>query len=282
MGENTVYHYTSLETFCKIIEGVKGSNITLRATDVNYLNDYTEHTIAVGLLKDKLIAYDKSLDKGKTKNLATLLNDKRMSFFRYDDIEYLHPLIISFSENWDNLPMWNTYADNSKGVALGFDKAKLSQLGCRFEKCVYDTAAYLKYLDNNIDKIHGCTHVTKYSIEFTQDYDSGLLEEHFKYLPILKDKGYQYEQEHRLIIPSKIEDRHQLKFQTSETLLKPYKEIEIPFEYLTEIVLGPCLQLEKIKGSIAYLLHQKNRGLAFDKQDGKIQLRASEIPYRSI
>lgn len=280
MEENTVYHYTSLETFYKIIEGVKGSNITLRATDVNYLNDYTEHTIAVGLLKDKLIEYDKSLDKNK--ELATLLNDKRMSFFRYDDIEYLHPLIISFSENWDNLPMWNTYANNSKGVALGFDKAKLSKCNYRFKKCVYDTAAYLKYLDTNIDRIHGCTYVTKYSLEFTQDYDSGLLKEHFKYLPLLKDKGYHYEQEHRLIIPSKIEDRHQFKFQTSETLLKPYKEIEIPFEYLTEIVLGPCLQLEKMKTSLNYLLHQKNQGVALDKQDGKIHLRASEIPYRSI
>ena len=80
------------------------------------------------MLKEKLIEYDNSLDKKDSKDFQTKLNDKRMSFFRYEEIDDLYPYIISFYDCCDNLPMWNTYGNKSKGIAIGFDKEKLSQI----------------------------------------------------------------------------------------------------------------------------------------------------------
>lgn len=282
--ENTVYHYTSLETLNNIINQANEQYLKLRATHIDFLNDYTEHSIAIDLLKNKLIEYDNSLDKNISKNFHNLLNDKRMSFFRYEEIDDLYPFIISFSECWDSLPMWNTYANKSKGVALGFDKDKLSKLqGFKFEKCAYESMEYELYLSKNIERIHSCLKVNSYGMmSFLSGFGSKLLNQHFKYLPILKNKSYNYENEYRLIIPNKVIDNEELKFQASDTLLKPYKEILIPFECLTEIVLGPQLNLEKLKSGLFILLKQKNKLISLDKENGKIHLRKSNIPYREI
>jgi hypothetical protein len=283
MQENTVYHYTSLETFAKIINDATNENLKFRATHIDFLNDFTEHTIAISLLKEKLIEYDNCLDKKDSKDFQTKLNDKRMSFFRYEEIDDLYPYIISFSECWDSLPMWKTYGNKSKGIALGFDKYKLSQIQeFKFEKCVYNSNEYEEYLNQNIKQFHSCLHINSYSIGFISGSESELLNQHYKYLPILKNKSYNYEDEYRLIIPSKFDEIEHIKFQASETLLKPYKEVLIPFEYLTEIVLGPALNLEKLKTSLGSFLYQKNKLISLDKDDGKIQLKKSSIPFREI
>jgi hypothetical protein len=281
--KNTVYHYTSLETFTKIINDATNESLKFRATHIDFLNDFTEHTIAISLLKEKLIEYDNSLDKKDSKDFQTKLNDKRMSFFRYEEIDDLYPYIISFSECCDNLPMWNTYGNKSKGIAIGFDKEKLSQIEeYKFEKCVYESKEYEQYLNENIKQIHSCLHIDSYSISFSSGFDNKLLKQHYKFLPILKNKNYNYEDEYRLIIPSKVVEKEELKFQTNDTLLKPYKEISIPFEYLTEIVLGPVLNLEKLKTALFFLLKQKNKIISLDKEHGKIHLRKSNIPFRDF
>lgn len=284
MQDETVYHYTSLETFYHIIDQASNNDITLRATNVDYLNDHTEHLIAIKLLKQKLIEYDKSLDLGNSKGFVELLNDKRMSFFRRKDFEGMYPYIISFSECWDNLPMWNTYANKSNGVALGFSKTKLSDLNdtYRFDKCIYDSTDYEKFLSQKIETLYERTIINSYSIEFDGGLDSDILEDHHYYLPILKNEGFEYEKEYRLIVPHTFNDTEDLKFQPSDGLLKPYKEILIPFDYLTEIVLAPGLNLEKIKSPLALFLRQKEQRLSLNKEDGKIHLRKSEIPYRNI
>ncbi|QJP34196.1 DUF2971 domain-containing protein [Nonlabens sp. Ci31] len=286
MSENTVYHYTSLETLYNIINEASETHLTLRATHVDFLNDFTEHTIAVDLLKKALIKYDTGLNGRRSKDLATMLNDKRMSFFRISEFDEMYLHIISFSEHGDSLPMWNTYSNKSNGVALGFDKVKLKKFalskGYKLESCVYDAKIYEDYLSQNIQKIHASINVSSYSIGFTSDLELSVLKEHYKYLPILKDKSYKYEEERRLIIPVKIKEKDTLKFHTTDTLLKPYREILIPFEYLTEIVLGPCLSSEKLSTALALFLGQKKKKLSREKNPEKIYLRKSECPYRNI
>jgi len=281
--KNTVYHYTSLETFTKIINDATNESLKFRASHIDFLNDFTEHTIALSLLKKKLIEYDNSIDKEVKKDFQTKLNDNSMSFFSYEEIDDLSPYIISFSERWDNLPMWITYGNKSKGIAIGFDKEKLSKIDeYKFEKCVYESLEYEQYLNENIKQIHSCIHINSYFISFSSGFDNKLLKQHYKFLPILKNKSFNYENEYRLIIPSKVLEKEELKFQTSDSLLKPYKEISIPFECLTEIVLGPLLDLEKLKPALFSLLKQKNKIISLDKEDGKIYLRKSEIPFRDV
>lgn len=78
MNDQLVYHYTSLETFHKIISNSSCEFIELRATHIDYLNDKLEHKIAVQLLKDKLIEYDN--EQNPKKYLENLLTEKTHHF----------------------------------------------------------------------------------------------------------------------------------------------------------------------------------------------------------
>ena len=94
-------HFTSFEVFKKVIE--KETVNKLRLSDVNGCNDPME---------------------GKT--LFECLEHDEFKNYTYKDS---YPLILSFCKgNPENLPMWNTYADNSKGVGLSLTKKSIEKL----------------------------------------------------------------------------------------------------------------------------------------------------------
>lgn len=279
MNDQLVYHYTSLETFHKIISKSSCEFIKLRATHIEYLNDYSEHKIAVKLLKDKLIEFDNK--QNPKKDLENLLTEKNISFFRYDGIDDLYPFVTCFSEEKDSIPMWRSYANDGKGIALGFQADNLNKLhNCELKKCDYTTQAYENYLDTHISKIYSAIDVNAYSSGMINK--SEVLQQHFEMLPILKDKSFTYENEHRLIVPNKINDLREVEFHATQTLLKPYKLVKIPKSYLKEIVVGPCLDFEKIKSPLAIFMNQKNLKLSFEVNSENIHLIKSEAPYRNI
>jgi hypothetical protein len=94
-------HFTSFEVFKKVIQ--KGIVNKLRLSDVNGCNDPME---------------------GKT--LFECLEHDEFKNYTYKDS---YPLILSFCDgNPENLPMWNTYADNSKGVGLSLTEDSIKKL----------------------------------------------------------------------------------------------------------------------------------------------------------
>ena len=94
-------HFTSFEVFKKVIE--KKTVNKLRLNDVNSCNDPME---------------------GKT--LFECLEHDEFKNYTYKDS---YPLILSFCDgNPENLPMWNTYADNSKGVGLSLTEDSIEKL----------------------------------------------------------------------------------------------------------------------------------------------------------
>ena len=99
--EISLTHFTSFEVFKKVIE--KEIVNKLRLSDVNGCNDPME---------------------GKT--LFECLKHDEFKNYTYKDS---YPLILSFCDgNPENLPMWNTYADNSKGVGLSLTKNSIENL----------------------------------------------------------------------------------------------------------------------------------------------------------
>ena len=113
----TIYHYTSPIGFNGII-----TNHTLRFTDRNYLNDYSEGRYVLDLCLHS--------------RFETILPEEYRAFYKdtckklYDNlsIKKRHVYQCSFSLDSDNLSLWNYYTKDEgiKGYSIGF---KTNELG---------------------------------------------------------------------------------------------------------------------------------------------------------
>lgn len=143
-GSGIVYHYTSLDTFLKILDGVENGNFTFHATDIFSMNDPTEFYHGFKQLWDLLpqieneyysflksnpslckIDYKYLCNRFRLSNIWKKIedddNDRLNAYLKEMQKSYRSPFVISFSCHEDYLPMWSTYGDNGCGVALGID-----------------------------------------------------------------------------------------------------------------------------------------------------------------
>jgi len=143
-GDGIVYHYTSLDTFMKILDGVDNGKFIFHATDIFSKNDPTEFYHGFKQLWDLLpeiendyYSFIKSdprvfkidhkflCDRYKLSNIWNNLENGNDDWIRayIEEIQrsYRSPFVISFSCHEDYLPMWSTYGDKGMGIALGID-----------------------------------------------------------------------------------------------------------------------------------------------------------------
>lgn len=108
-----------------------------------------------------------------------------------------------FSESEDQLSQWRGYAQNGKGLAIGFDKRILEELNLineyniAFGKVIYnDTEAYVQdIVQDNIEKFQ-CKSLVHVALELCQDY-------RLKF-PFMKKPGFEEKKEWRGIVCSRI------------------------------------------------------------------------------
>lgn len=283
--KNILYHYSSLEVLQKILENGDENHITLWATQIKYLNDIKEYLIAIKELQKRLIDFDENLPKEQSKNFQKLLNDKRMRLFEWEEIEDDYPFIISFSKDGDNLPMWNQYADNCKGVAIGFDTQILEKLTetcsvLKLKDCVYDLNSLNDYLDQNVKVIHKSLELTSCSTSLPLNYDSKILNEFHKHLSILKHSTFFYEKETRLIYSAK--NNEEPNFNLKNGIFKPYLVLKIPTKAIKEIVLGPLTSIEMLKVPIGRMMRKINLKATIYENNTDVLIRKSKCPYREL
>ena len=178
-----VYHYCSVETFKKIIE-----NATLRATNIRKSNDYSEVINTIDCFSFAMrIAIRKYADEYPDDVIFK-------EFTRGDELdtdELIRKAIDNptctyyctcFSEARDLLSQWRGYADDGKGVAIGFTDAYFKELTnyCRskymprikYRPIVYDPgkmkADLVKYIVNRFR----ITHDTRGTELSCSDYES--------------------------------------------------------------------------------------------------------------
>lgn len=279
-----LYHYTSMSTLNSILENKKEQSLTLRASDIRYLNDTKEYKLALEILRNLLIEHENGLTeniKGIDKNLPP----ERMDLFRNPDWDLMPPFIFSLSDDGDNLPMWNTYADNSFGIAIGFDKQKLEEIKqgviTSLEKCSYDDGNLKNQLALNISNIYNSINLSGPFFGITTDYNNPLIKDFEKIVPILKDKSYSYEKEWRLIIKQNYEF-DKLNFNVKNGIPKPYIEFNINAVAIKEIVIGPCADFELIKYSLFMMLKKAGLNASLFEEKSKIKILKSNCPYRAI
>lgn len=242
---DTFYHYTTIDA---LINGIisekpkKGREVCLRATHSRFVNDPEEIIKGARLFAQVIGQKDSSkLEDEHFKGIIRM----------YDNL-----FLISFSEDNDSLPLWNTYANRSTGVAIGLERIKSLSIKDIVVKCIYGADAFKKrlkmYLDS--DKLKIGSYLLIYS--FAQ---------------LLKNEAFAYEKEIRLIGDFK---RVPIKFREKNGYIIPYKEIYFAKEQIKSITLGPCQNMDNAEYSLRQFLD--SRGF------NHVKINKSRIPYRNI
>jgi hypothetical protein len=296
-----VYHYTSVNTLLAILtrqeqelekcknDSVKNHNsFVLRGTHIDFLNDSTEFVKGGEILIELIKEFEKACPATKNRNISNLLNrDVWKQTLNNCNFSSL-PFITSFSENPNNLPMWNTYASGGMGVAIGIKKDFVNEWDCDSEygkptwgKCVYDKAFFSSCLNKNIDAFYKIFENNKGNLRINGDID---FERISSFLSIYKNSAYEYEKEWRLIkYCSNSDYNKEIKFQEIDGLLKPYVENIFPKSVLKEIVLGPCSNQELLHKSIRMNLLRAGYCIYGEvNNDECVKIIKSNAPFRHI
>ena len=215
-----VYHYTSINTFEKIL-----ASRSLRFTNLRDVNDTSEYYYGLELLIDKISTYE---------NRRGIKLEKRIPHAFLRHIFFTDCLYnASFTENGDDLVFWNShYIDKNKAVAIGFETAKLESDKYILNHCIYGDP-YPKDMDANTYMMFRDFYLHPESIS----KDLRFIKMTFD-IAHIKNKVFEPEKEWRLIfLPSMKMKYCQFK---RENKICRYFDIPFNIEALTKVVVGPA------------------------------------------
>lgn len=238
-----LYHYCSVEAFFNIIK-----NACLWMSDIEKSNDYQECVICRDIVNKKIQEYfnddDEMIKAWETWYDVGVQCSSSMRTFA-----------TCFSESKDQLSQWRGYAQNGKGIAIGFDKEILEKLNsiseyfAAFGKVIYsDLEEYVEdyikdIIEDNICRFEykGVGHI---ALELSQNY-------RMKF-PFIKNAGFREEKEWRAVVCSDIRDHNfpctdelgfsKIQYRTSTYTIMPYLEFsfeKVKQQIIKEIWIGP-------------------------------------------
>lgn len=181
-----IYHYTSFETFYKIIES---GNFWLG--NLSNMNDTSEMFHFISLLQDstlRRLSYDKTAT-ATCKNFFDKVFEKmnRGSFFA-----------ASFSTALDDAAMWERYGDRGRGVCLAVDTSKIFELIHGFSMILNE-----EFYTSNADNHKFVSLIAEYCLTGnleTFSSEAGLVDNIIATSILHKSPSFKSEQEIRLAI----------------------------------------------------------------------------------
>lgn len=222
-------------------------------------------------------------------------------------------MVASFSEQGDQLSQWRGYADDSRGISVGFDLCNLrppSSIGTAvtFAACLYKPAdksalvkaAFAHYRSGLLEwwesLIKAAREKQSSSVVSDPQFGQKLVAEREKDLravvsrshatlqfdllraaPLLKHESFSEEKEWRLVLPlNGIPKRPPLEFRAAGDTLVPY--IAYPLNKPDEDGPIPCKDV--ILGSGCHPSAEVGINLFLQKEQIMVLARRSQIPYR--
>lgn len=284
-----VYHYTSPTGLNEIL-----SNHTLRFTDRNYLNDYSEGRYVMDLCLNS--RFELNLPK-----------EHRAYFKKYCKTLFDNPLKksrniyqCSFSLHNDNLSLWNYYTKNDgiKGFNLGFRSSALSQnlithaesenrgIKIFHGKIVYSIKCQKNIIKKIVNDFRSIIESNKFDDEFCKLAIELLIEKILFIGAFFKSPHFNHENEYRFLlhlIPYWDEKSNRVKFMVIQKgantyekngLLIPYLDIEFSKNDLKFITVSPTLSFQETESNIrnALKIHGYNAN--------SVEIIKSGIPVR--
>lgn len=169
------YHYCSIDTFFKIID-----QSTIRLSNPYKMNDTKEYSWLLNLLPEVVEEYIAIIEdvheKERYKEFYVDLSKQIFDDYYY---EKEPPYIACFSKEGDILSQWRSYADKSRGVAIGFCLEEIvNRSSIELVEVEYGTSNQKKLLLNALKES---------GIEDSQNLDFGRMKHMFTASTIVLD-----------------------------------------------------------------------------------------------
>jgi hypothetical protein len=144
-----VYHYCNLESFFKIINSKE-----LFLFNAANMNDRLETTWIFHVINEEIGKRKESLMQENIKMLETSFNLNR-----------LYPYIFCFAVSDDSLGQWRAYANDGKGIAIGFNPEKIGlqniipvntaikENAIGYFNCIYNINTQREIISEKLDKL---------------------------------------------------------------------------------------------------------------------------------
>ena len=253
----TYYHYCSLDSFFNIIQ-----NASFRLGNPFKMNDCEEINWLINKLINTFEIYTSHLvvnDKEAFKQMFDTLfekNDFSKDNWYFENID--PPYIASLSEEGDILSQWRAYANNGKGVAIGFDGEFIRQNS----KVIIEKVIYDGYEQSSIikDKILCKNWLNEYkSCHGTTDWvltSSNILNKIIINALLCKNPGFMEEKEYRIIYDDEFEylkndvkiPISKVKYRVNDNAIIPFREMDFSKckkNALVEIIIGPKAEISE-------------------------------------
>ena len=296
LTQKTIYHYTSPAGLL----GIVSDRTKLWFSRYDCLNDklegrfvYTVYRDTVnGLLKSHEISEDFcQLVQSFTFNSIEFFPCKieaAMPEGAKQVVDCMVPLecqsyLCCFSTNWDSLPNWNYYSKDlsNRGYNVWFTTDEFTKAtttrGCyllEFKKIQYGESILKKHITELMLAVY--QRRQELGEDGVLQVVSGQL---FEWLLTTKSDHFKHEQEVRailkvpLMMPAEVkEEKLDVRYRTINGYIVPYVELEFSKECVSEITLGPLLDLNTALNGVKQL--RDDRGYTHVKINAsKIQLR---------
>jgi len=285
-----LWHYTSLSTFKKIVDGGKNAGCekpvepVLWATDIRFLNDREEAVHAIELFRKRT----KNISDEKERKLVQRILEENC------DKGILSPngskvFVTSFSAEEDKLSQWRAYAKAPSGLALGFDLRAIRPSPPDtfriFTRCVYKDLEKAQIVDAAINDfvLAGKQQLSRGS----QQRAGSLITQLATLIPLLKHESFSEEKEWRLVIRRlEVEEKENLSkernYRVEASGLTPYLSWPIALippkpdagrrGLLTHLTVGPHPDIDLAKETVESWLSQEGISAIVEK---------SNTPFRS-
>lgn len=204
--DNCIFHYTSAQALLAIIQ-----TRTLWATDIEYLNDAREGTLARKMIKHLM----GSVDAERSGDFLNMFSGGRRSF------------VSCFSKTYKNLSMYRTYGTPFGTYCLGIDRDALEAIdGIKVVECVYDKGDQARYCKEVVGQVG--------SGRSLQAAYAALLDLETRF------KGEEFHTEEEIRLLAQGEGAVDLRVSGRGNFLIPYRQIDLPNGPIPVLVtLGP-------------------------------------------
>lgn len=270
-----IAHYTTMEGMLGMLSNltINDEEISLKlwASNIFSLNDPDELMYGYSIIRKWLPKIESELcvnDNVKLSRIWSVANvNQKHSKFNKLLRESLKnqenvPYIISFSMVIDNLAMFRMYGNEASGVCLVFSYGAIKESCTLYDVCYNENLDNCHFSPYDMLKVEYKSYLKSLKgRNLNQKEKFQLMLQHLvTYIlitaPYLKRGDYEYEKEIRYSNLYKSSDS--IKFRTSKNgNIIPYKEVNIPWQAVKRIIVGPRANFESSKYAIELALKAK-------------------------
>ena len=267
----TLFHYTDFDGVAGIL-----ATKSLWLSKISTLNDTSEIHLAVQQFRARASQAAERLPRDE----ADFLRDAAAGL---EDARRTNICVASFGEEADQLEHWRSYANDGRGIALGFHGRTLAEAGAahdvRLLRCVYEPEAHARIVDDLLQMLLTALRAERPS----DDAARKALVEDFRAVflmtaPVIKDRHFSGEREWRLVSMPRTPDDPRITANlagnvASVQFVMPFvPAARSPATILSSVVIGPTLDPDNVADAVAVLARREGFEIPAP--------RFSQIPYR--